>query len=168
MRVFPLKTMKLRTKQLDSSYGATFGQVRNWNAESKHFTKFHQGWDLEAPTGTDCYAVADGIVVAVGVHPQFGRYVNLQFNESATAPRSSAPGDLFAFYAHLSLALVHVGQSVRAGEKIGLTGHSGNASASAPHLHFEIRSTSTTSPGLGASGRVDPAKVLGYGFLRSI
>jgi murein DD-endopeptidase MepM/ murein hydrolase activator NlpD len=54
---------------------------------------------------------------------------------------------------------------VAAGQLIGFTGHSGNASSSAPHLHFEIRNTSNPNPGLGSIGRVDPTTVLGYNFL---
>jgi murein DD-endopeptidase MepM/ murein hydrolase activator NlpD len=58
-------------------------------------------------------------------------------------------------------------KQVKAGEAIGLTGTSGNASSGAPHLHFEIRTTSNPNPGLGDVGRVDPATVLGYHYLRS-
>jgi murein DD-endopeptidase MepM/ murein hydrolase activator NlpD len=162
--------MRLRTKELANELGASFGKVRNWNSSAKKYEKFHQGWDLEAPTGTECYAIGDGVVVAVGTHPQFGNYVNLQITNAETvakkSPNSSQPTDLFAFYAHLSQALVSVGQSVRAGDRVGLTGYSGNAQATAPHLHFEIRNTAATSPGLGNTGRIDPAEVLGHGHLR--
>jgi hypothetical protein len=40
-------------------------------------------------------------------------------------------------YAHLSKRLVHVGQHVRKGQKIGEVGESGGASG--PHLHYEQR-----------------------------
>jgi hypothetical protein len=48
MFVMPLNQMKLRTKELESSYAASYGRVRNWSATAHHHTKFHQGWDLEA------------------------------------------------------------------------------------------------------------------------
>jgi murein DD-endopeptidase MepM/ murein hydrolase activator NlpD len=164
MFMAPLKVMKLRTKELSDAYGASYGKVRNWNSNLKTYTKVHQGWDLEAATGTPCYAIASGIVTHVGTHSQFGKNVLLQFSRSGLTNQSS-PDTLFAFYAHLSVILVHLNQELKVGHMIGLTGHSGNASASAPHLHFEIRKTSDASPGLGLLGRLDPGEVLGYRYL---
>jgi murein DD-endopeptidase MepM/ murein hydrolase activator NlpD len=165
--VTPLAQMKLRTAELASALGASYGKVRNWSEPQQAHTKFHQGWDLEAPVGTACRAIADGIIEHVGFHPQFGNQVLLRFSRSGNQ-LESIPGDtFFAQYAHLSAVLVTVGQAVKAGDTIALTGTSGNASATAPHLHFEIRTTANPNPGLGATGRVDPATILGYQYLRS-
>lgn len=166
MTVPPLQVMKLRTASLPNAYGAGYGKVRVWSSVQHDYTKLHQGWDLEAAVGTPCFAIADGIITHVGHHPQFGTNVVLQFSGQAN-PISSGPGDLFAFYAHLQAATAVVGKLVKAGDQIGLTGTSGNASPNAPHLHFEIRNTSNPSPGLGLVGRVDPGKVLGYQYLIS-
>jgi murein DD-endopeptidase MepM/ murein hydrolase activator NlpD len=160
----PLKQMKLRTKDLESAYGASYGKVRNWNTGLHSYMKFHQGWDLEAAAGTPCYAVADGEITHTGNHPQWGRNIVLQF--SKTGQTGVSPMDpLWAFYAHLSHVLVLKSTLVTAGQMIGLTGHTGNASASAPHLHFEIRNTPNPSPGLDATGRLDPSQILGYKYL---
>ena len=164
MMTMPLRRMKLRTKELESELGASFGKVRSWNATTHHYAKFHQGWDLEADPGTPVYAVGDGEITHAGFHPQFGQNIVLQFSKSGQA-RVSPVDPLWAFYAHLSLILVTEGQLVVAGEVIGETGYTGNASASAPHLHFEIRNTSQPSPGLGGAGRIDPSSVLGYQHL---
>jgi murein DD-endopeptidase MepM/ murein hydrolase activator NlpD len=166
MIVPPLKFMKLRTATLPNAYGSSFGKVRNWSNPQHSYTKFHQGWDLEAQAGTPCFAIADGIITHVGHHPQFGRNILLQFSGSNT-PLASNPGDLFAFYAHLMSAIVTTNQTVKVKQQLGFTGHTGNASANAPHLHFEIRNTSNPNPGLGGVGRLDPARVLGYGYLVS-
>jgi murein DD-endopeptidase MepM/ murein hydrolase activator NlpD len=167
MPVAPLATMKLRTAELPNALGASFGKVRNWSPAQHAFTKFHQGWDLEAPVGTPCRAIADGVIEYVGVHPQFGNQVILRFSKTGNRFQS-IPGDVFfAHYAHLSAVLVKAGQEVRAGDTIALTGVSGNASGTAPHLHFEIRNTSNPNPGLGGVGRVDPAEILGYQYLVS-
>ena len=168
MPVTPLVRMKLRTAQLPNAFGASFGHVRNWSAAHHRFTKFHQGWDLEAPIGTPCRAIAAGIISYIGNHRQFGWQVILQFSKSGRELQSTQPGDTyFAHYAHLSAILVRRGDVVVAGQTIALTGASGNASAKAPHLHFEIRNTSTPSPGLGGVGRIDPGEILGYQYLVS-
>lgn len=164
MVTMPLKRMKLRTKNLASELGASYGHVRDWNSSSHRYTRFHQGWDLEAATGTPCYAISEGIVTHVGYHPDFGYNVVMQFSRGEQR-RVSSVDSLWAFYAHLSSITVKEGQLVQAGNTIGLTGHSGNASASAPHLHFEIHNVPDPSPGRGKAGRVDPAAILGYHHL---
>ena len=158
MPIPPLKVMKLRSAGLQSAIGATYGMVRNSG------TQFHQGWDLEAPVGTPCYAIDDGYILDVKFHSQFGNCVNMQF---PYRPQQTPVNAMAAFYAHLSSAAVTQGAVVKKGAIIGYTGVTGNASASAPHLHFEIRQISTASPGLGATGRVDPGTVLGYQCFQS-
>lgn len=168
MPVPPLVKMKLRKAGLESVVGASFGKVRNWNAQEHAYTKTHQGWDLEAPVGTPCRAIAAGLIEYAGFHPQFGHQIVLRFSKSGNQFQS-IPGDtLFAHYAHLSVVLVQSGQRVSAGQTIAHTGISGNASADAPHLHFEIRTTADPNPGLGEVGRLDPAMVLGYQYLQSL
>jgi murein DD-endopeptidase MepM/ murein hydrolase activator NlpD len=49
------------------------------------------------------------------------------------------------YYAHLSKLLVGAGQKVKAGDLVARNGHSGNAPANAPHVHFEVH------PGGGAA-----------------
>ena len=89
---------------------------------------------------------------------------SLQFSKSGL--KAVCPVDpLWAFYAHLSNVLVSKGQIVSSGRLIAMTGHSGNASASAPHLHFEIRNTSNPNLGKGEIGRLDPAIILGSQYL---
>lgn len=126
----------------------TFGMVRNGG------TKPHQGWDMLAPIGTECFAIADGTISDVYKSEAYGEVVELSF--------SFKNKKLFAAYAHLSAVKVKKGDSVKQGQMIGLTGNSGNAAKlnkSEMHLHFEIRSQSR--PGLGLGGRIDPTTVFG-------
>lgn len=131
----------------NNSVANTFGMVRNGGQRA------HQGWDLLAYPGTRCYAVADG-VVTTGFHPDYGNFILLSFEHRGQT--------LFAYYAHLSIMAARYGQRVAAGEWIGLTGNTGNASAMAgdeQHLHFELRTIAL--PGRGLGGRLDPRTVYG-------
>ncbi len=105
MLVSPLVHMKLRTAALPTSLAATFGKVREWDQTQHEYKKFHQGWDLEAPIGTPCRAIADGIIHYVGHHPDFGSQVILRFSKSGAtsfsrsrATRSSHSMRIFRWY----------------------------------------------------------------------
>jgi hypothetical protein len=99
--------------------------------------------------GVDILAVADGTVVEAtrdlpdqppGVAPSnitvpeiAGNHVILDLGEGR-----------YAMYAHLAphRVTVHVGDDVRAGDKLGLLGNSGNTTG--PHLHFQISDRPST------------------------
>jgi murein DD-endopeptidase MepM/ murein hydrolase activator NlpD len=88
-------------------------------------TRFHKGIDLRAAYGQDVVAAADGRVASSGEEGSYGTSVVL---EHADGTRTR--------YAHLSVALVHEGDTVRAGQALGRAGSSGRATG--PHLHFEV------------------------------
>ena len=72
--------------------------------------------------------------------------------------------NLYLLYAHLSTVSASNGSTVNAGDKIGESGISGNASqsgASPPHVHIEAR---TGSPGTswGNLTRVNPSNYIPY------
>ncbi len=101
----------------------------------------HHGVEFPAPFGTSVLAAADGTVWYAGDDLQkplapwpnfYGNVVILEHILPAVPY-----GRLYTLYAHLSRLDVRAGQSVRAGDSLGLTGMSGAAVGS--HLHFEIR-----------------------------
>ena len=98
-------------------YGASCGKVRNWNISLHHYPKFPKEWDLEAATGTPCYAITGGEITHVGHHHDFGWYIILQFSKSGRTNVSPVDA-LCAFYAHLSHVLVSRGKLVVAGQMI--------------------------------------------------
>jgi len=92
--------------------------------------KLHAGVDYAASDGTKIFAVADGKVeTVVHNHETAGTYINIKDNAGWTYR-----------YLHLSKAGVKQGDKVKAGENIGLTGHSGRGTG--PHLHFETHDKS--------------------------
>ena len=87
--------------------------------------RHHPGVDFAAKTGTPIYAAADGIVKFASYNGGYGRYVSIDH--------------LYGFetrYGHMQQILVRPGQRVKRGDRIGLVGKSGLATA--PHLHFEV------------------------------
>jgi murein DD-endopeptidase MepM/ murein hydrolase activator NlpD len=127
----------------------TFGMVRNGG------TRAHQGWDFHAEPGTPCYAIADGAVAMIYESEAYGLVIVCSFQYDGRT--------LYAAYAHLSKASVAQGVVVRKGDKIGLTGNSGNAESMRgldQHLHFEIRTI--PRPGKGLEGRMSPKEVFGH------
>lgn len=88
----------------------------------------HRGIDILAPMGTPVVAAADGIIDRVEETDRGGLVVWLR--ETASNRRH--------YYAHLQTQQVRRGARVRAGEPIGTVGTTGNASETAPHLHFGV------------------------------
>jgi murein DD-endopeptidase MepM/ murein hydrolase activator NlpD len=89
--------------------------------------RFHSGVDYSASRGTAVAASGAGNVTYAGaLAGGWGRVVTVAHG-----------ADVRTMYAHLSKIQVRVGQTVVAGETIGLVGSSGNADG--PHLHFEVR-----------------------------
>ena len=100
--------------------------ITNSFGDSRGGGRSHQGVDIMAPYGTPIYAVEGGRIAKAYSNRRGGLSIFLQ-----------APSGVQYFYAHQSANLVNTGQQVAAGQLIGRVGTSGNASGSAPHLHFE-------------------------------
>lgn len=86
----------------------------------------HYGIDWATPTGTTIYASSGGTVTRAGWSSSYGYCVYIQH-----------PGGFETRYAHNSKLLVKVGQSVKQGQAIALSGNTGDSFGA--HLHFEIR-----------------------------
>ena len=88
----------------------------------------HAGTDVMAPFNVPVYAFTSGVVLRRSSSRLGGLGLYLRGDDGATY-----------FYAHLNgyTAAGSAGRRVVAGEHIGFNGHTGNASRSAPHVHFE-------------------------------
>lgn len=86
----------------------------------------HRGVDFGMPVGTPIIAPADGVVEHVAYQSNgAGRYIKLRHG-----------GQYATVYMHLSKSLVKVGQSVKKGDRIALSGNTGRSTG--PHLHYEF------------------------------
>ncbi len=86
----------------------------------------HLGIDLAVKKGTRVIATADGEVTFAGWDDAFGWKVVLKH-----------PNNVETMYGHNDSILVAIGQHVRYGQTIALSGSTGVSTA--PHVHYELR-----------------------------
>lgn len=99
----------------------------------------HSGIDLGVVVGTTVLAAMEGTVTVVSNEGEYGTHVKI------------VNKDVTTIYAHCSKILVKKGAKIKKGQKIALSGNTGNTTG--PHLHFEIRRDERT---------VNPALVLNF------
>ncbi len=88
---------------------------------------FHSGFDVACPEGTPVASTAPGVVTFAGEDPVYGNLVIVQHGLTGYS----------TFYGHNRELKVRVGQKLKRGDVVALTGSTGRSSA--PHLHYEIR-----------------------------
>ena len=106
-----------------NTYAVTSEWMRS-GADMRHF-----GIDLGAPTGTPIFAAANGRVIPMTTSNQA---LTGGYGIMATIDHGNG---LKTLYAHMSQLATSVGQIVRAGQRIGAVGSTGQSTG--PHLHFE-------------------------------
>ncbi|HFC11720.1 MAG TPA: hypothetical protein ENJ56_02660, partial [Anaerolineae bacterium] len=109
---------------------------------------------------TPLFAAADGVVESVGIHAASGAYFVRILH---TIPNE---GNYLTIYWHLhpdqfyEAMRPRVGQTIRAGERVGTIGNTGWSTG--PHLHFEVRLDGNNDGVFSTFEKVDP-----YGFVPS-
>ena len=110
--------------------GVLPSQLRDTFTDARSEGRVHDAIDIMADTGTPVLAVADGTVEKLFDSKRGGLTI-YQFEPS---------GRWCYYYAHLQRYADGLAekQVIKRGEVIGYVGSTGNASAEAPHLHFEV------------------------------
>jgi murein DD-endopeptidase MepM/ murein hydrolase activator NlpD len=88
--------------------------------------EFHTGQDIDADMGTPVQAAANGTVNFAGWQNGYGQLVVIDHGDGLTTR-----------YGHLSQIGATVGQSIKRGTVLGLSGSTGRSTG--PHLHYEVR-----------------------------
>lgn len=107
---------------MSSMVTSPFGTARVFNGTLK---SYHGGTDFRAAVGTSVVAANDGVVVIAKDRYYAGGSVVIDHGEG-----------IYTQYYHLSALNVKVGQNVKKGDIIALSGASGRVSG--PHLHFGV------------------------------
>ena len=115
----------IKADQLTDTFDAARSQGRR-----------HDAIDIMSAEGTPVIATADGTIEKLFTSVRGG----------LTIYERSPDKKWEYYYAHLSAYApgVHEGQQIKRGEVIGRVGHTGDASANGPHLHFAINTMGPT------------------------
>ena len=104
-----------------------FGDRRTYEySNGTSSTNLHYGIDFGIPTGTSVFACGNGKVI----------FAEKRITTGLTVIIEHLPG-VYSLYYHLNSFSVKVGQMVKQGDKIAMSGFTGLATG--PHLHWEVR-----------------------------
>ncbi|MFE0731402.1 M23 family metallopeptidase [Streptomyces antibioticus] len=125
---------------------AKYAKSASFHQAGAMWQSTHSGQDFAVPSGTKVVAAHGGTVVKAGGNgagdgPAYGNAIVIKHGNGT-----------YSQYAHLSRIDVKIGQVVKTGQRIALSGNTGNSSG--PHLHFEIRTTANYG------SAIDPAAFL--------
>lgn len=111
--------------------GVKPGDLRDTFTQARSANRVHDAIDIMAARGTPVVAVNAGRVVKLFTSKPGGLTV-YQFDPAER---------VIYYYAHLDSYAPGLaeGQTLQRGDPIGTVGSTGNASADAPHLHFEVQ-----------------------------
>ena len=110
--------------------GINAGQLSDTFTEARGQGRSHDAIDIMAAEGTPVIAAADGTVEKLFNSVRGG----------LTVYERSADQKWIYYYAHLSAYApgLHEGQQLKRGQVIAQVGHTGDANAAGPHLHFAV------------------------------
>jgi len=114
--------------------------------------RLHEAIDIMAPEGTSVLAAAPGTIAKLHRSKPGGNAIYVRSPDRRT----------IYYYAHLAEYAdgLREGQRIRAGQRLGTVGSSGNASPEAPHLHFAILETTADADWWEPANAINPYPLL--------
>ena len=134
-------------KPFDGNYTKTQGFGGNPQAYARFGLKGHNGEDWGLPQNTPVLAAISGTIKEVAFDINgYGRYIKIENDKEGV------------INAHLNTQEVRIGQQVTEGQRIGLSGNTGNSTGA--HLHFGYYRIPRNNQN-GYSGYIDPTHYYG-------
>lgn len=138
----PYRIARLYTEETTANLPVPIADVRvaeiadTWGAARAN-GRMHEGVDIFAERNTPIFSATRGYVVRTGVNELGGNYVFI-----------IGPGGVRYYYAHLERVAqgIEFGTEVTSDTVIGFVGNTGNASTTAPHLHFGVYERGPQNP----------------------
>ena len=139
-----------------------------YGIRKNHYVLFkqrqHSGFDITADIGTEVHPISEGTVLLAefdgtttegfdAFNDGYGNKVEILNDDGKRV-----------IYAHLRKSIVNVGDRIKQGQIIGMTGCSGGSRV--PHLHIEIRKYNTGDTGL--ENTINPLDILPKKDLNSL
>ncbi|WP_050739583.1 peptidoglycan DD-metalloendopeptidase family protein [Acetobacterium bakii] len=122
---------------LDAQYKLDRSDETNLFGERVHpiygDIRMHTGIDIQAPNGSNIYAIGDGMVVFAGMNGGWGNTIILDVGKTKDGKT------ITAHYCHLTTGSwsLNAGDAVKRGQQLALTGATGSTQGG--HIHFEIK-----------------------------
>ena len=128
-QVNKLKMMRLDSRLPVPVKGISRNQLRDTWGSARSHGRSHEGIDIMAERGTKVYSATEGLVADLRNNNLGGKIIWIL-----------GPAGSWHYYAHLDghKRGLNVGDYVHKGDLIGYVGNTGNARATAPHLHYGI------------------------------
>ena len=128
-QVNKLKMMRLDSRLPVPVKGISRNQLRDTWGSARSHGRSHEGIDIMAERGTKVYSATEGLVADLSNNNLGGKVIWIL-----------GPSGSWHYYAHLDghKRGLNVGDYVHKGDLIGYVGNTGNARATAPHLHYGI------------------------------
>lgn len=139
-------------------YPLPVSKVTEWPGPRDGGSWYHYGTDFGVPVNTPLVACFDGEIVFAGGDGAHGSINGVVANGEGLTVDIRRKDGLIARYGHMNKIQVKVGQKVRAGDRIGLSGNTGYTTG--PHCHWELRFDRLWSGGAWRDPRKLGAKAL--------
>ena len=133
-----LPSMPLEHMVVSSNWGVRI-RPNAKRPDGSPWIRNHNGFDLTTSRKyVPLFSTTDGTVVAASFEASQGNHIAIE--------GSGPTAGIKTVSMHLSAIHVKVGDRVKAGQQIGVTGETGAGIAGAPHLHFEVRINGGKTP----------------------
>lgn len=106
----------------------------SWDEARSGGTAEHHAIDIMGVQGASIVATNSGVVYRVGTSEKGGNFIFIRQDDGLTS-----------YYAHMLFpSPLREGQRVKAGQRLGYLGRTGNAATTCPHLHLSVETRAGT------------------------